>query len=391
VTRICILRGLFRTADKSSSVAHGFGQRVSPTEENMLRHAARNIATTLLLASLVYRSAATNAFDAGAGTACDSCGATSTCGAPCGCDQACGSNDVGCCADDGCRHHYFIAEALFWEMDESDDQAVVLDQNTLITLLSTDDAAFGNQAGGRFTFGWWTARDIAWEASYFGFDDWDGAAVVEGNNDLRLAGDIGLAAVDDFFGADRMQLTSASELHNFEINRSRRIACTNLSWLVGFRYLNFQEDFTIESTDADNSVSNYMVGTENNLYGAQLGGIWRRHRGTVGLEVFGKAGVFANDTKQQQFIGDFGNTFVFRDTRADGNETAFVGEIGATGLVRISERWSLRGGYNLMWIDEVARAIDQLDFTDTLTSGTVINDSGDVFLHGANVGLEARW
>jgi hypothetical protein len=31
------------------------------------------------------------------------------------------------------------------------------------------------------------------------------------------------------------------------------------------------------------------------------------------------------------------------------------------------------------------------DFTDTLTSGTLIDDSGEAFMHGANVGLEARW
>lgn len=347
----------------------------------MLRQAARFLAIALLLALPAQATELGHRMD-GVAPQGATCGSTCDC-PPCGCET-----DYG---DNLCAQHYFIAEALFWDIDQSDNQAVVLNQNTLDTLLSTDDADLGNQAGGRFTFGWWTGPDVAWETSYFGFDDWDGTAVVEGNNDLRLAGDIGLAAVDDFFGADRMQLTSSSELHNVEINRLRRIGCTDLSWLVGFRYLNFQEDINIESTDSDNDVSNYLIGTENNLYGAQLGGVWRRHRGIVGLEVFGKAGVFANDAKQQQFIGDFGNTFVFRDTRSDGDETSFVGEIGATALVRLTPRWSLRGGYNLMWIDEVARAADQLDFTDTLASGTLLNDSGDVFLHGANVGVESRW
>ena len=347
----------------------------------MLRQAAKFLAIALLFAPSAQATEFEHRLD---GVAPEGATCESTCpGAACCCQPD--------CAENACGGHYFIAETLFWDIDQSDNQAVVLNQNTLDTLLTTDDADLGNQAGGRFSFGRWTGRDVAWEASYFGFDDWDGTAVVEGNNDLRLAGDIGLAAVDDFFGADRMQLTSSSELHNVEINRLRQIGCTNLSWLVGFRYLNFQEDINIESTDSDNDVSNYLIGTENNLYGAQLGGIWRRHRGIVGLEVFGKAGVFANDSKQQQFIGDFGNTFVFRDTSADGDETSFVGEIGATALVRLSPRWSLRGGYNLMWIDEVTRAVDQLDFTDTLTSGTLLNDSGDVFLHGANVGVEARW
>jgi hypothetical protein len=180
-------------------------------------------------------------------------------------------------------------------------------------------------------------------------------------------------------------------LHNIEINRVKRVECTDLSWLVGFRYINFQEDIDITSTDGDNSVSNYRVGTENNLFGGQLGGIWRRHENILGLEVFGKAGIFGTNLTQGQFIGDFGNTFVFRDTRSDWSTTSYLLEGGITGLVRISENWSARAGYNVLFIDGLVRASDQLDFTDTLTSGTLIDDSGEAFMHGANVGLEARW
>jgi hypothetical protein len=44
-----------------------------------------------------------------------------------------------------------------------------------------------------------------------------------------------------------------------------------------------------------------------------------------------------------------------------------------------------------MWIEGVATAPDQLDFTDTSTSGSHVVSNGGLFLHGANVGLEARW
>jgi len=59
--------------------------------------------------------------------------------------------------------------------------------------------------------------------------------------------------------------------------------------------------------------------------------------------------------------------------------------------IPLTKFWSLRAGYNLMWIENVALAPDQLDFTFTPTSGTMLNDNGGVFLHGANVGLQAAW
>ena len=51
----------------------------------------------------------------------------------------------------------------------------------------------------------------------------------------------------------------------------------------------------------------------------------------------------------------------------------------------------LRAGYNLMWIEGVATAPDQLDFTDTAQSGTIVQTKGGEFFHGVNLGLEARW
>ena len=45
----------------------------------------------------------------------------------------------------------------------------------------------------------------------------------------------------------------------------------------------------------------------------------------------------------------------------------------------------------LAYISGVALAPNQWDFTDTTTSGTGVRGAGGLFLHGANLGLEARW
>ncbi len=74
-----------------------------------------------------------------------------------------------------------------------------------------------------------------------------------------------------------------------------------------------------------------------------------------------------------------------------GSKLAVVGDLAINGRVRITDSLFLEGGYFLMWITDLARAPDQLDFTDTPTSGTTLVNNSTAFLHGGNVGLEVRW
>ena len=73
-------------------------------------------------------------------------------------------------------------------------------------------------------------------------------------------------------------------------------------------------------------------------------------------------------------------------------EAAFVGEMNLSALYRLTDVWNLRAGYNLMWIGDLALAPDQLDFNFAASpSGNQLHNGGGMFLHGVNVGLEARW
>jgi hypothetical protein len=69
----------------------------------------------------------------------------------------------------------------------------------------------------------------------------------------------------------------------------------------------------------------------------------------------------------------------------------FLSTMNLTMAYRFSDVWALRLGYNLAWLSGVALAPNQWDFTDTKASGTEVRGAGGLFLHGANVGLEARW
>jgi hypothetical protein len=311
------------------------------------------------------------------------------------------SNSFGpsCAAADGCSgpHHcwYGQLEALFLDRDNrSDEVAVILVEDEASsfpgdTVLTTGDADFDWDFGLRAVLGWRKDECRAWEVGYFGIFDWSGSALAEGNNNLAIPGDLGLASLD-FFAADVIRLDYDADLHSAEINYV--LSYCELSLLAGFRYVSLDEEFNIQATDADTGTSDYNIRTTNDLYGVQIGARFERRSCRWGWHVTGKAGLFGNATEQTQFVTEFPPGFFLRSERsADGDSVAFVGEINLSVIYQLNCVWSLRGGYNLLWIEGVALAPDQLDFTDTATSGTELRDDGGLFAHGVNLGLEARW
>jgi hypothetical protein len=311
------------------------------------------------------------------------------------CKVGCETCGRGVFADACCRpepRFFVTAESLFLKLDRGTRNAVpvVLNEDTRQTVLTTHDLDYSMVAGPRLAFGYWLNECAAVEVSYFGLHHWEDSDTAVGDNNLRLPGDLALAT-QDFFDADRMQLDYTSSLHNAEVNYYRRTRCENLSLLVGFRYLSLDETFNIHANDIDAGGSDYNIGVNNRLYGAQLGGRWQKEWNRFGLDFVGKAGIFGNASKQHTFVGDFDNTFVMRDSTTTGSHVAFVGELGINGTYKLTKTLYARAGYNLLWVEGLARAMDQLDFTDTPDSGMALVFGKGAFLHGATVGLEARW
>ena len=156
-------------------------------------------------------------------------------------------------------------------------------------------------------------------------------------------------------------------------------------------YLSLNEQFNLRAIDSDSGASDYHIHARNSLFGGQLGARVERRWRCIDWELTGKAGVFGNVGHQGTWMGDFDNTVILRDSATTRNNVAFVGDLNWTVSFRLNDVWTIRGGYTVMWVEGLALATDQLDFTDTVTSGTAVRNGGGVFLHGANVGLEARW
>lgn len=289
---------------------------------------------------------------------------------------------------------YFQAEALFLRRDNSlSNQPVVIDDATLETRLSTRSLNGDTGVGQRFLLGRLLDDSSAVEAVYFGINDWQSSASVSDPNNLDIPDPLVVPATD-FDNADSMRLTNSSHLHNVELNWWQSLSGTRAngaSLLFGARYMHLKDEFNINSTDNDATVSDYTLTARNNLLGAQVGLRLAGDSEQWGWDVTGKAGLFGNAIESEQFVGDNGNTTVLRDTSASQGAVSFVGDLNASATWHLNRTWSVRGGYNLMWIEGVALGGNQLDFSFDADSGRSVNRSGGVFLHGANFGLQAQW
>ncbi len=297
------------------------------------------------------------------------------------------------------------AAADFIYMDRNNDsyhRSIVVDANSGSQLISTQDLDFDFEPGVRATVGWrspccWLCS--AWEFTYLGIFDWDDSATVVGSDNLSAAGDLGFV-VNGFTLAETMQTSYGSRVHSGEANCFKcfynHVDCDHfrsIDWLWGLRYLKLDENLSLVGNNDAVAAALYDVDVNNNLYGAQLGARIRSFHGKWGWEITKKIGVYGNDESQrQQIIDELGvNDVLFRTASASGEDVAFVTDLSASVVYHVSRHCGLRCGYNLLWIDGVALAANQLDFNDLIDSGTSLRDGDDTFLHGLHVGFEVNW
>lgn len=221
------------------------------------------------------------------------------------------------------------------------------------------------------------------EVRYFGALDWSSQV------DYGATGDIEIGPIDIPLAIDVIGQYD-SKLDNFEINW-RHQHSDRVTLLAGFRYLRLDESLSYDVDFLVPNLSGVNWDTNNDLYGAQIGAdlkLWRIG-GPLSINGIFKAGIFGNSA-DNSFAYDVLGTPIDTGSASD-STAAFVGEMGITGAYQVTQHFAIRGGYQVMWVSEVALASDQA--TLMLQSGDmdVINSSGDVFYHGALVGGEFTW
>lgn len=326
--------------------------------------------------------------------------------------------------NDPCPCVYFQINAIFLQrVPRLSNQPIVVDDSTGTTLLSNSDLEFNFDPGIQATFGWRLCNGRTVELDYFGLFSGNASAsiVTPGPGSFLIFSDNLVGNV--FVDVDRVDVEYSSSLHSFAANLlcccgccdscdscescsstcsasadsscGTNRSCQSVSWFAGFRYISLNEQMDIlAQRDELGGVEegSYNVRTSNNLYGGQLGAKLRRTQGRFGWEAMGFGGIFYNDAQQSQSVTDFPNFLLRPTVSSRSGGVAFVSGANLSALYALSDVWNLRAGYNLLWIEGAALAPNQLDFDFAdAQGGSRLHNNGGLFLHGANVGLEARW
>jgi hypothetical protein len=280
---------------------------------------------------------------------------------------------------------------MFLRRSDAGAVPLILSQGTGEPLVTGDNLEFNHQAVPRFTL----IRDLqnccGWEIGYFGTDAWNTATTNDpGISPVVLAPGlpIGSTAPGTVFRVDY-----GTDLDNAEFNLRRRTdEC--ITWIAGFRFVELQ-DFLRVSQIAPVNSQIYSIGTQNQLYGFQLGSNVQLLRCNQPFHIDGiwRAGIYGNHV-QQTTSSPLANQIpnAAPTLNASGSQTSFVGELGVRGVYQVGPSFAVYGGYQALWLDGIALAPNQLPITNLFNNPSAALDStNSLFFHGATVGFMASF
>ena len=317
-------------------------------------------------------------------------------------DEAC-SDALRClCCPDWCQ--YAIFDVLFLQRNnQAGNQPLVFDTTTGAAAMTVQDLQPSVATGARVFYGELFPDALGWEVGYTGVYGMFGSATVTGPANLDLPSPLGLA-VNNFSDADQVRATYWSTLNMAEFNVFRfdcrsecgshcRQSCHCIDWLGGFVWAGLDERANIEAVCCTPpEAANYAVRTTTNYYGAQVGMRGRREWDRWAVEGWWKTALCGTLGYQaaDPIIGTISGP-ERAATWAWKSGAGFIGNVNATLVYRLTDVWGLRAGYNMIWLTSATLAPTQWDFSTAAGAGTSINPNGVLFLHGANLGVEARW
>lgn len=287
-------------------------------------------------------------------------------------------------------------ESLLWRLENTDSRPMIL--NPLLgTEVRTGDLDLGIHAGPRVNCAFLADQGIpdiqGIEFGYFGVYDWNHRRLetAPGATFLRLPDRFGdLGATVDFATADEMRVWYDVQVNSVELNLLSGRLQAPFSWIFGGRFIRLDEHFNLDSFTAGR-MSFYQVDARNDLYGIQGGARWNVRRGYWTFSPVVKIGIYNNNAKQTTLVTDNDRTVVLRSFSTELPVASSVLDAGISVGYQVSDFWSVRVGYNVFWMYNVARAPDQLDFSDNDMSGSRLFLRDNVVAHGLNIGLERRW
>lgn len=260
------------------------------------------------------------------------------------------------------------------------------------------------------------------EVTYLGGNRWKDDAVANdgtmqlfsflsdfGTNPPASAGPpIQLGGFDD---TDRSLTQSASTLatfHSGEVNYRRRTVGPygRFQWsgLGGIRYLRYDSDFDYMTLgDNNNAVPprlrffEMLNSVDNEMIGAQIGGdLWWNVIPGVNVGIGAKGGPMGNHISRKSFVSANsigpGATPGSLSLSDRANKTAWMGEIEATLLYRISHSWTIKSQYYLLSVDSVGFGFDS-SAAESLVNNAAVDPirTRSLTISGFSIGAEYMW
>jgi hypothetical protein len=311
---------------------------------------------------------------------------------------------------------YAVFDTVFFQRrNAAADQSLVFDGAAADApaVVSVRDMRFPVQPGVRLFVGDVDDCGRGWEVGYLGVWGMFADAEAAGAGTLRAPDPLALQPNTGLNDASFARATYASTLNSPEANLFLRDAdsgydrssgrpwqrCAGyvqgrVDWLAGFRWAGLDESATVSYVPASPSVpTTYGVQSSSNLFGVQVGTRGRMEWERWAVEGWAKTALAGAERSQSQApIVDALDGGLIRPggSSRDGG-VGFIGDMTASVIYKLSDTWGLRAGYNLLWISGVALAPDQFSFAALPAGSTAISANSTAFLHGANLGLEARW
>ncbi|HEY1064527.1 MAG TPA: hypothetical protein VGE52_00395 [Pirellulales bacterium] len=326
---------------------------------------------------------------------CDSgCTPAPTCGAAtepkCASDEKCGPHCEGCVICDPCHEPLWRASAgvIFLQRDNPTALVTGIDAGNAGNVQTTQNIDFDPQAGADFLLSRRIGKRFGVEARYFGFNHWS-------ETNLFTADAAGNAVSPFLAGGadDQISTNEKSLLHSAEFNVRGSFLDTPLwtaSALSGFRYIYLQDEITLTGITAGDDTQSTRTRASNNLFGWQLGADLNRAIGEAGqIGVYGKGGLFLGRLNQHttQTVGGVG----VNDVAFTGDALSSVIEVGANGRINVTRWLAVRGGYQVVAINGVALAAEQLPFLAGGPPANGLDNNGNMVLWGPTAGLDIIW
>jgi hypothetical protein len=320
-------------------------------------------------------------------------------------------------------NRHWNRDAMMFAADDPDvnsplfffNQTQLLTTNRLIML---DGAHPGEDTAVRVTLGHFLFRDQrnrdhTAEFSVVGGGDWEQHREVTSVNPNGLFVPFTIDGANRSFDLSSGQtLDYSSQIASFELNyrvkqrmrRDRLVMDPNGNWhrsatagfyhdyLVGLRMMQMRDilDWRAEDIFEPGSDGIYVIRTDNDLFGFQLGGGIAYQASRWSIESLGKAGVYVNDALGLSRL-DFTDE---GDDADDFNRRMTEDELSAVLEARVIGRWhmmpnfSLRASLDIMYLSSIALAPNQANFIPVFAT---LNTTQDPFYMGASFGFEGFW